>query len=188
MKKFIIFFLILFSSCNQSDYINNEYNNFESELYDLPALRNNSSFSQPYRILETTINDKSLFDKKYGNLQISIGYVLRYYFYTAIKLDSKKNKLISMDQRSFDLPNSNDPQSVVKAAILEISQMSIGSNENEDFITKYYENCIDLSKVNESCSKTNLYEPVCGCDGFTYNSSDEAECKGIQTYEQGKCN
>lgn len=180
--------MILFYSCNDSDYNINYNNDFEYKLFDLPALRNNSSFSQPYRILETTINDKSLFDKKYGNLQISIGYVLRYYFYTAIRLDSKKNKLISMDQRSFDLPNSNDPQSVVKAAILEISQMSIGSKENEDFVSKYYENCIDLSKVNESCSKTNSYEPVCGCDGFTYNSYDEAECKGIQTYEQGKCN
>ena len=180
--------MIFFSSCDESDYNINNNSDFESELFDLPALRINSSFSQPYRILETTISNKSLFDKKYGNLQISIGYVLRYYFYTAIKLDKRKNKLISMDQRSFDLPKSSDPQSIVKAAILEISKMSIGSKENEDFVSKYYENCIDLSKVNESCSKTNSYEPVCGCDGFTYNSSDEAKCKGIQTYEQGKCN
>jgi coxsackievirus/adenovirus receptor len=32
-----------------------------------------------------------------------------------------------------------------------------------------------------------IYDPVCGCNNVTYSNSSEAECKGITSYEKGKC-
>ena len=36
---------------------------------DLPALRLSNNFSKPYRVLKTTISDKSLFQQYYNNMQ-----------------------------------------------------------------------------------------------------------------------
>lgn len=44
-------------------------------------------------------------------------------------------------------------------------------------IPKWY-HLVDLS--------TN-YDPVCGCDGNTYQNSAHAECEGITDYKKGKC-
>ena len=40
--------------------------------------------------------------------------------------------------------------------------------------------------ITENCEETN--EPVCGCDGFTYQNSCLAEASGITFYTQGACN
>ena len=34
---------------------------------------------------------------------------------------------------------------------------------------------------------TKIYDPVCGCNDVTYSNASEAECKGITSYTQGKC-
>lgn len=34
---------------------------------------------------------------------------------------------------------------------------------------------------------TKIYAPVCGCNDVTYSNASEAECKGITSYTQGKC-
>ena len=105
--KFLLTILVLITSfsCSDEYSVNNDREQSPSEIIELPALRTNLSFNQPYRILKTTISDPTVFDKNYGNLEISIGYVLRYYFYTAIDLNSDKNELISMDRSTFTMPD-----------------------------------------------------------------------------------
>ena len=117
-------------------------------------------FESPYRVLKTTIKDESAFDVKYGNTDLSIGYVLRYYFYTAIDLESEENVLISMDQSSFDMPENIDGINLVRNVISIISGMSFGSVEYREFVNKYFDGCIDLSKINGSCVTPSVYEPV----------------------------
>ena len=40
---------------------------------------------------------------------------------------------------------------------------------------------------NPDCICTTIWQPVCGCDGVTYGNSCEAECAGIDEYEEGEC-
>ena len=187
--KFLFTILVLIASFSCSDEYssNNDRKQSPSEIIELPALRTNSSFNQPYRILKTTISDPAVFDKNYGNLEISIGYVLRYYFYTAIDLNSDKNELISMDRSTFTMPDTSDSVELIRAAISEISNMTFGSQENEEFIIKYFDGCIDSTKVNKNCIAPTIVDPVCGCDGFTYNNSTLAGCAGLINYIIGSC-
>ena len=188
MKNLFVMLLIFNSiSCSEEYPNDNDRDQNLSDIIELPALRTNSSFNQPYRILKTTISDPAVFDKNYGNLEISIGYVLRYYFYTAIDLNSDKNELISMDRSTFTMPDTSDSVELIRAAISEISNMTFGSQENEEFITKYFDGCIDLTKVNKNCIAPTVVDPVCGCDGFTYNNSTLAGCAGLISYSLGSC-
>ena len=187
--KFFLSIIILISSisCSEDYSSDNDREQSPSETIELPALRTNSSFNQPYRILKTKISDPAVFDKNYGNLEISIGYVLRYYFYTAIDLNSDKNELISMDRSTFTMPDTSDSVELIRAAISEISNMTFGSQENEEFIIKYFDGCIDLTNVDKNCIAPTVVDPVCGCDGFTYNNSALAGCAGITSYSLGSC-
>ena len=103
-----------------------------------PALRVNNSFSQPYRILRTTISEANHFDQKYGNTDLTLGYVLRYYFYTAIDLDNDKSELISMDKSSFKLSSTENPEELVIETINEIRKMTFGSSDLKSFIEKFF--------------------------------------------------
>ena len=188
MKNFFTLIIIFHSiSCSEEYSSDSDRDENISDTIELPALRTNSSFNQPYRILKTTISDPAVFDQNYGNLEISIGYVLRYYFYTAIDLNSDKNELISMDRSTFTMPDTADSVELIRAAISEISDMSYGSQENEQFIAKYFDGCIDLTKIDKNCIAPTVVDPVCGCDGFSYNNSTLAECSGLVSYTQGSC-
>ena len=177
------FLLLLFiSSCS----LNNDLENNSIDI-ELPALRYNQSTAQSYRVLKTTISDPTVFDSKFPATDLSIGYVLRYYFYTGIDLSSTKNELISMDITSFDMPDTDDPVELARAAIYEIRNMSFGSEEYRDFVNKYFSGCIDIDKISRDCVIPTLYEPVCGCDGFTYSNNSAAECNGITNYYEGPC-
>ena len=66
--------------------------------------------------------------------------------------------------------------------------MSFGSVEYREFVNKYFDGCIDLSKINGSCVTPSVYEPVCACNGFTYSNRYEAECDGVVVFEEGPCN
>ena len=98
----------------------------------LPALRYNDSFSKPYRVLNTAISDKSLFDQYYNDTNLTLDYVIRYHFYTSINLNSDQNELISMDGTKFNLSSKN-AKDLTDEIISLVSKMYIGRKEFIDF-------------------------------------------------------
>ena len=98
----------------------------------LPALILSDGFSKPYRVLNTTISDKSLFNQYYNDTNLTLDYVIRYYFYTSIKLSSEKNQLISMDGTKFNLSSKN-AKDLTDEIISLISKMYVGRKEFKEF-------------------------------------------------------
>ena len=99
---------------------------------DLPALRLSNNFSKPYRVLKTTISDKSLFQQYYNNTNLTLDYVIRYHFYTSIDLNSEKNQLISMDGTKFNLSSKN-AKDLTDEFISLVSKMYVGRKEFIEF-------------------------------------------------------
>ena len=99
---------------------------------DLPALRLSNNFSKPYRVLKTTISDKSLFQQYYNNTNLTLDYVIRYHFYTSIDLNSEKNQLISMDGTKFNLSSKNAVD-ITDEVISLVSRMYFGETEFKEF-------------------------------------------------------
>lgn len=103
-----------------------------SQEEELPALRLSDSFSKPYRVLNTTISDKSLFDQYYNDTEITLDYVIRYHFYTSINLNSDQNELISMDGTKFNLSSKN-AKDLTNEFISLVSKMYVGKKEFIEF-------------------------------------------------------
>ena len=114
----IIAILLSFSSYSQEE--------------ELPALRYSDSFSKPYRVLNTTISDKSLFNQYYNDTNLTLDYVIRYHFYTSINLNSNQNELISMDGTKFNLSSKN-AKDLTDEIISLVSKMYIGRKEFIEF-------------------------------------------------------
>ena len=54
---------------------------------------------------------------------------------------------------------------------------------------KVEDSCVDESMIEEFSVCTEIYQPVCGCDGVTYPNSCYAEnLNGITSYINGSCN
>ena len=103
-----------------------------SQAEELPALRLSDGFSKPYRVLNTTISDKSLFDQYYNDTEITLDYVIRYHFYTSINLNSDQNELISMDGTKFNLSSKN-AKDLTDEFISLVSKMYVGRKEFIEF-------------------------------------------------------
>lgn len=99
---------------------------------ELTALRLSDNFSKPYRVLKTTISDKSLFQQYYNNSNSTLDYVIRYHFYTSIDLNAKKNQLISMDGTKFNLSSTNAVD-LTNEVISLVSRMYFGKKEFNEF-------------------------------------------------------
>ena len=120
MRYFILTIVILLSF---SSY---------SQEGGLPALRLSDSFSKPYRVLNTTISDESLFDQYYNDTNLTLDSVIRYHFYTSINLNSDQNQLISMDGTKFNLSSKN-AEDLTDEIISLVSKMYLGRREFIDF-------------------------------------------------------
>ena len=103
-----------------------------SQEEELPALRLSDGFSKPYRVLNTTISDKSLFDQYYNDTKLTLDYVIRYHFYTSINLNSDQNELISMDGTKFNLSSKN-AKDLTDEFISLVSKMYAGRKEFIEF-------------------------------------------------------
>ena len=103
-----------------------------SQEEELPALRLSDGFSKPYRVLNTTISDKSLFDQYYNDTNLTLDSVIRYHFYTSINLNSDQNQLISMDGTKFNLSSKN-AKDLTDEIISLVSKMYLGRKEFMDF-------------------------------------------------------
>ena len=47
--------------------------------------------------------------------------------------------------------------------------------------------CIDPTLIDSSGVCIEVYEPVCGCDGYTYSNSCYADKSGVTSYVSGEC-
>ena len=102
---------------------------------ELTALRLSDNFSKPYRVLNTTISNKSLFQQYYNNTNSTLDYVIRYHFYTSIDLNAEKNQLISMDGTKFNLSSKNAID-LTDEIISLVSKMYEGRKEFKEFKEK----------------------------------------------------
>ena len=99
---------------------------------ELPALRLSNNFSKPNRVLKTKISDKSFFEQKHENTDLTLDYVIRYHFYTSIDLNSKENQLISMDGTTFNLSSKN-AKDLANEVISLVGGMYYGKKEFNAF-------------------------------------------------------
>ena len=107
------------------------FNSYSQEP-ELPALRLSDNFSKSYRVLNTTISDKSLFQQCYNGTNLTLDYVIRYHFYTSINLNSELNQLISMDGTKFNLSSKN-AKDLTDEIISLVSNMYVGRKEFIEF-------------------------------------------------------
>ena len=123
MKHLILLIFIPLTSFGQS---------VDQEENKLTALRVSDNFSKPYRVLKTTISDKSLFQQYYNDTNLTLDYVIRYHFYTSIDLNSEKNQLISMDGTKFNLSSKNAVD-ITDEVISLVRKMYFGEKEFKEF-------------------------------------------------------
>ena len=110
----------------------NSFCQLKEKEVELTALRLSDNFSKPFRVLKTTISDKSLFQQYYKNTNLTLDYVIRYHFYTSIHLNSEINQLISMDGSKFNLSSKNAID-LTNEVITLVSNMYLGKKEFKEF-------------------------------------------------------
>jgi hypothetical protein len=121
IKIFIVlsFTTVLSKGYSQDSIIQYEALRFKDEL----------GFQKPYRILKTTFKSLEGFQTYYPGTKITLEKILRYHLYTAIHINQKENKLLSMDLTEFQLKNFNSEEELTKETVRLIGEMFFGSNE-----------------------------------------------------------
>lgn len=121
IKTFIVlsFTSVLSKGYSQDSIIQYEALRFKDEL----------GFQKPYRTLKTTFKSLEGFQTYYPGTKITLEKILRYYLYTAIHINQKENKLLSMDLTEFKLKNFTSEEELTKETVRLIGEMFFGSNE-----------------------------------------------------------
>ena len=145
-NKLLFSLMIIFlSSCtgNSTTVIKNMAAE-EETLEILKALRSKDGiFANSSRNMKSSVEHSVDFDQNFPGTNVSCGYVLRYFFYTNIHLNSNDAMLISMDGTRFDIPminkNKNADSAIyeTKIVINLIRGMYYGNSEFKEFIEKY---------------------------------------------------
>ena len=91
--------------------------------------KNELGLQKPYRVLKTTFKSLEGFQTYYPGTKITLEKVLRHHLYTAIHINEKENKLISMDLTEFELKETTSEEEITKEAVRLIGDMYFGSNE-----------------------------------------------------------
>jgi len=97
--------------------------------YEPLRLKEELGFNRRYRVLKTTFKSLDGFQKYYPGTKITLERILRYHFYTAIHINQKENKLISMDLTEFSFKNNTSEEKITKETVKLIGDMFFGSNE-----------------------------------------------------------
>ena len=97
--------------------------------YEPLRLKEELGLNKRYRVLKTTFKSLDGFQKYYPGTKITLERILRYHFYTAIHINQKENKLISMDLNEFPLKSSASEEKITKETVKLIGDMFFGSNE-----------------------------------------------------------
>jgi len=97
--------------------------------YEPLRLKEELGLNKRYRVLKTTFKSLDGFQKYYPGTKITLERILRYHFYTAIHINQKENKLISMDLTEFPLKSSASEEKITKETVKLIGDMFFGSNE-----------------------------------------------------------
>ena len=108
---------------------------FAQDIPEMKVYIKNNKMEKGFRVLKTTIKDSLVFKKKYKESDYTLDYVLRFYYATAIDLDSDKNELISMNGLVFPI-ESNSPDEIIEEAMSLIGNMYYGRKEDKDFKKK----------------------------------------------------
>ena len=121
IKTFIVlsFTLVLSKGYSQDSIIQYEALRFKDEL----------GFQKPYRTLKTTFKSLEGFQTYYPGTKITLEKILRHHLYTAIHINQKENKLLSMDLTEFKLKNFTSEEELTKETVSLIGEMFFGSNE-----------------------------------------------------------
>ena len=105
--------------------------------YEPLRLKEELGFNRRYRVLKTTFKSLDGFQKYYPGTKITLERILRYHFYTAIHINQKENKLISMDLTEFPLKSSASEEKITKETVKLIGDMFFGSNELKVILIQY---------------------------------------------------
>tara|TARA_B100000524_G_scaffold302943_1_gene177796 strand:+ start:238 stop:621 length:384 start_codon:yes stop_codon:yes gene_type:complete len=124
----IVFFIWLFTALSAAQ-----------EKPEMEVYIKNNNMKKGYRTLTTTFTDSLVFKKKFKDSKYSLDYVLRYYYATAIDLNSDKNELISMSGLVFPI-ESVKPDEIVEEVMSLIGNMYYGRKEDKDFKRKIQKN------------------------------------------------
>ena len=100
-----------------------------SNQFEALRFKNELGFQKPYRVLKTTFKSLEGFQTYYPGTKITLEKVLRHHLYTAIHINEKENKLISMDLTEFELKETTSEEEITKEAVRLIGDMYFGSNE-----------------------------------------------------------
>ena len=85
----------------------------------------------------------------------------------------------------------NTKKKFILVAIFSFTILFISCEKNNNFFvsTTSVQSgiCIDTALIDSTAMCYEIYEPVCGCNGFTYSNSCYADISGLTSYVIGEC-